>query len=749
LNNTGAIDVCTQCNVLDAYKGGTFAAYPIVCTDDKEVAPFTADICSSNQFITEYYNTNQCHALTADQCASDGFSSKGRLKCQDHTVCAVGAQKEIAQSSSQWDRICECDKDLLVGASAVTCAADSDGTITAPVSVESCVDGFVILQRACSGAFSDKNCNICIFDFTYIPVSSAQRCTFKSLTELFDFSYKITEAHHDLSLGNDLAVLRSQRKTLLTVSLDLTITNFDAPSYEFKQWDSVNGNWIPVTKTTTTHKHCYIKPSFNLTNGNYVADPLTSSDYDGCDSHESVNLFADIDAEVALGTKSWDSLATDNTFYDANGYTIELDTYSVIAAHKLIGVASLCGTDDADDVSHEVFAWSDLRGSGSESITIEFTPANIQADQSSGVTMSNVYSVAYGIDAQSVIPVTELLYIHGLQPTDISAATGTVGDGVSFQIGSSSSSNAVQHSGAYKATGELEITCGATLTISSNDDNFHCFDIKSDASFPPAMGTDAAFSETYVHEACTTQLISTCSVAEKTAFKIEDSRKCYNTANPAECNLLIKADGTNWDQPSEADISNEISVKMVIIEAIRLGNSRKFPKTSSEVLASAVTADDFDSVGDPIQAFICDTVTCDTDPYLVRHRSENQFDIGVDWDGDALTTEYNNTIGCLDPISSLSSKCLAPTVISATVTGVTGNNPSVLDSGILPLLLPGANYPQFYVYGLVTYADTNDIFSENINSGRRNSGRRLGAPHHLQTVEKKTIVVVAVKHVAT
>jgi len=790
--NNITINTCEQCVRATQFQGSQYNSYPVLCSDSTPQVPFL-DVCRepNTQFATSYFESNACTDLnlTDAQCQDQGYSAAGLLKCQDHTICADGkaydnqgvldqalsdlkksenggiAQKETAQAGSQWDRLCTCDESLIVGATSAACNVAADGTIQSPISAITCQDGFVATTgKTCTGDFVGEACNVCTFDFNYIDTSAAHRCSFKPLSELFEFSYALDDNKiANTDLGSDLATLRDSEQKLLEISLDLIITNFDGVSddYKFYEWDSSQEVWSDATKNTTTHTHCYIKPRFTFDGTEYTPTGLSAEIKAGCDSVETVNLFETVDGLVASGSKSWDLISSDYTFYADAGYTIDLPPYSVAAAHKLIGVASLCGNDGSNAIK-DVFAWSDLRGSGAQTISLTFTPANLQADQSAGVTISQgVGTISYAITDTVVIDVTDLLYIHGEEPTGISPASGLASQTLSFTLGSAVSENAVQHSGEYTSAGDLDVTCTAELEISANEDSFHCFDSHSQATYPTAVDGEEVFSETAAeHGTCTAELKTDCTVTETINFQIVDGRKCYNTDDTGTgCNLLTNAAGADFDQPSELDLSNTVSIKGVIIEAIRLGNSRNFPKTKDGKTADALTASDFDDVDETLGAFTCDTIVCEDDPYLVLAKMSDSFTVTVDWDGNTATDKYNSTTGCQDAVTDLVSSCNKPSNIEASVTG-TGLHHAT--TAVKPLVTPGENYPQFYAYGYVEITDTTTVFNGNIGLGTdvvnqdgTHSGanpyghpnRRLGAPRRLEKVTSKSMIVVAPKHV--
>ena len=787
------IDTCERCVRTAQFASSAFDSFVVLC-DNANPVPVYQETCpeQDTQFVIEYFEENQCteNSLSAADCEAAGYSSGGLLKCQDHTICADGhardmygdidadlsaqkildnggiAQKEIAEAGAQWDRLCACDESLIVGATSATCAVDADGTIQSPISALTCQDGFVATtDKSCTGDFAGEDCNVCTFDFNFIDANAEHRCSFKPLSELFQFSYALDDSTIlDSNLGSDLDTLRAVEKKLLEISLDLTITNLDdvASDYKFFEWDSSTGVWSDATKVTRTHTHCYIKPSYTFDGSQYTPNVLTDGIKAGCDSVDTVNLFEAVDQLVADGGKSWAETSTDYEFYEAGGYTIELPAYSVAASHKLIGVASLCGSDGSNAI-HDVFAWSDLRGSGAQTISLTFTPANLQADQSAGVTISaGVGTISYAIEDTVVIDVTDLLYIHGEQPTDISAASGATTKTLSFTLGSAVSENAVQHAGEYTSSGDMSVSCTAELEISANDDSFHCFDSHSQATYPTVSNGEEVFSENAVsHGSCTAELTTDCTVTEDTNFQISDARKCYNTdALQTGCNLLTNAAGEDFEQPSEVDLSNTVSIKGVVIEAIRLGNSRNFPKTKDGTTADQLTASDFDDVDETLRAFTCDTVACEDDPYLVLAKMSGSFDVGVDWDGNSGTTAFESTVGCQDATTGVDSTCSSPSTYDATVTGAGLHQVS---TGETPLVTPGENYPQFYAYGYVEITDTAEDFNENVDLGTdvvnqagthpgdnphgHPHSRRLGAPRRLEKVTSKSMIVVAPKHV--
>jgi len=739
-------DSCEQCvKALNPNNGLPYnSLFPYLCNSAVAVKPLEAHcdfvtvdgVSTATQYITDY-------AIGAN----NRF-----VGCEDFTEC--GDQKsEVSAPGAQWDRVCECRKDLVIGAETVACESDTHGVITEPVHALTCAEGFIVNERDCGIGYTDKACDNCVFDFGTVPTASSDRCHFRKLDELFEFDYTLDhssdtpDAENDISLGNSLLEVRETQKTLLKIKMLATIKNYaDAAvnankNYNYFQYDIQTSKWEQIPTSTNgvllTHTYCYIKPSYIRTDGKYVKQTVNVPA--DCDDHEEVHLFKQLDDEVEAGSKTWAQSTSDYSFYAVNGYTID-KAYEIQVAHKLIGVASTCGVGSSSNAIDDIFAWTDLKGQASDSVTFNFAPANLNADIGSGVTFTNAFSVNVLTQARPTITVHDLLYVSGEIASVKFQATGAAASSIDFTMGTGDVG--VQHHGNYHVAGTLTVNCGATLEIDANDASYHCFDSTGTYTEPDSNGVFT--DHVGVLSPCTAQLSTSCTAAMSIPFKIVDARKCYNNHGDTPCDpadLLLKPGGGSYEQPSETDTSYTITSNSVIVEAIRLNNERKIPGGEDATVATFSGK----AVSDE-QTFQCDNVQCSRDPYilLARGTGDTSFQVDIAWNG-----QGSSTSGCTDPSTDADKDCVSPTEIAATVTGL---GTKTTDTGETTLVLPGLNYPQFYVYGLATFETSESSTSihsiidptapdQDTDTFDTPYTRRLGAPRE-SSVNSQTIVVV-------
>ena len=738
--NADGFDSCEQCvQALNPNNNLPYnSLFPYLCDSAEAVIPLEAHC----DFVTVDGESTVTQYITDYTIVGNSFAG-----CEDFTEC--GDQKsEVSAPGAQWDRVCECRKDLVIGAETVACESDTHGVITEPVHALTCAEGFIVNERDCGSDYPDKSCDNCVFDFGTVPTTASDRCHFRKLDELFDFAYSLVQewdtpdAEGDISLGDSLSEVRGTQKTLLKIKMLATITNYaDAAvntnrNYNYFQYDIGTSQWGQIETSTNgvllTHTYCYIKPKYDFADGKYVKETVNAPDE--CDTVEEVHLFKQLDDEVQDGIKTWEQSTSDYSFYSDDGYTISKN-YEIQVAHKLIGVASTCGVGQSSNAIDDIFAWTDLKGKASDTVTFNFAPANLNADIGEGYTFTNAFSVSILTEERPTITVHDLLYVSGGIESEIFEATGAAASSIAFTMGTGDVG--VQHHGNYHVDGTLTVQCGASLAINANDASYHCFD---SGTYTEPNSNGVFVDHVGELSACTAQLSTSCTAAISTPFKIVDGRKCYNKQDGpcAPADLLINPDGGYYVQPEETDTSYIITSESVIVEAIRLNNERKMPggdDATVETFSGKAVSDE--------RTFQCDNVQCSSDPYilLARGAGDTSFQVDIAWNG-----QGRSTTGCQDSSTDSRRTCALPTEIGAAVTGL---GTTTTDTGLTSLVLPGLNYPQFYVYGLATFKSSTSLHSQidpnapdqDTDTNSAPFPRRLGGPRE-SSVNSQTIVVV-------
>ena len=316
----------------------------------------------------------------------------------------------------------------------------------------------------------------------------------------------------------------------------------------------------------------------------------------------------------------------------------------------------------------------------------------------------------------------DLLYVSGMytsQPKFQSSAVGTVNFARQLEIPSG-----FPISGKVTATGNLEGSCSTTLTVTSPDTEYQCFEnVGTGERADNTYLTDDHLNQDSQDSDCEVSLAINCQASGSISYT--DSRYCDTN---------IDADACDHEDAQPADVtidglSLSLTYESVIVEAIRLHNTRQYPKGHSATDADFTTED----FGDTTDRFTCDDPTCPNDPYLVLAKnSAGEFAHACTWNGAASTTTSGATSADGDTYYAV---CATGTDVSGDIEGTT-------------IKLPGKVFPQFYVYGITSFSssDTSTVVANPVVANRR-LGARLGAPATQDEIETKTVFTLPPSHV--
>merc|ERR1712166_1001641 len=172
-------------------------------------------------------------------------------------------------------------------------------------------------------------------------------------------------------------------------------------------------------------------------------------------------------------------------------------------------------------------------------------------------------------------------------------------------------------------------------------------------------------------------------------------------------------------------------VTSVIIDAIRLHDTHKFPKGHGNGTV------DFDATAFDVKTteFTCDDAACSTDPYIVLGREFGTYEHVCKW------SEGNST-SLLGTIETDGAKNGTDAVFTGSCESTDADAGSIASTNIK---LPGKVFPQFYAYGITTFSKdrTRGGLPNTLSPGRRLGGSRAPSP----AVESKTIFVAAPQRV--
>ena len=788
------IDTCESCvKSYNAY--GWDERFPLICVNGSAVDPIQGycqlDDAESRGLIVDFTFENQ---------------AAQELKCSAWNKCNAVDEAEDVQPDvgGLWDRTCRCKTENIVGALESACKSDADGHMTEALHPTSCKDGFRLREAA------DPTKNKCVFDFTHQHSSAAAGvCHFSKISDLFEYRYVLSDGNETLATAGEnsnpitynavseqqvFPKFRGEEKRLLELELTLHLeflkddndqmksdSGYTFFEYKFGQnsnqpFTSSSGTWVQITAPTlVSHKTCFTKPAYQLTHADAVTPAMGSEgpwtvkslEVDpNCDTQTSVPLLEDLDQQYST-IAQWKDRQSANFFNDV-AYTSSVDYLPIV--HKLIGVASNC--KNGNPTPADIFAWADLWGTAEDDIeiTASISIGNVDAEPGAGFggdlnVTTNVFQ-APGATSSSLAK--DLLFVSGAYDSGaISRATGTSSTQKSVSFSMAGSGSGIQRHGDLALTGKMDVSCTATMTVSGDEENFRCYENTASDVQAETGGTDTnnAIPAIGQHATCQVKLDSKCDFKVVEDMTVVDNRVCYNVQTKTECD-------TEFASTSESvtDFGYTVEQNCVIVEAVRLHSSRKYPKQGSDaVLPIASDFNDVEEQGSLSLSetyFNCDDENCVKDPYLVIKRKDTISTISGGWAGAGMTFvdgannelgTYTPTTGCADPFESMRTTrdCVSPT----THTGVIKiDDEAIASTDVLktisndiannPIILPGADYPNIYVFSLCTFTKEETSNTDYDENTTYSSGptRRLGAPAHSYSAhgESYTILVPSV-----
>ena len=800
---TNGLDTCEPCveqmNSFDGHLIEWDPRFPVVCEDDTPVDPI-AGYCQ----LTD--NDGETEGLIVDFSFDDVAATK--LKCTPWNKCnAVDEEIDVnPDPSGRWDRTCRCKTANIVGALESDCKSDTNGIMTTELHPTACKDGFRLREDS-----TNPENNKCVFDFNHQHSSNAAGvCQFSRLSDLFQYNYKLSDGNQILATAaSDITPItyesissqevfphfRGAEKKLLELDLTLhlnflednngdmrTDSGYTFFEYKFGQgsnqpFTSPSGTWVKITAPTlASHKTCFTKPSYILKNpqaltpetgseGPWVVQDLSTDA--SCDTHTSVPLLSDLDEQYTT-IDEWKDRQS-SAFFSTDPYALSVDYIPIV--HKLIGVASNC--KNAEPTPKDIFAWSDLWGTAEDDIKITATIVigNVDAEPGAGFNgnlnvQTNVFQTP---GATNNALAQDLLFVSGaFNSGSIATATGTSSTQKEVSFSMAGTGSGMQKHGDIALTGKMDVTCSATMTVSGDEEDFRCYENSLATSQGESVGTEDhhAIPAVKTHATCQVKLDSKCAFTVAQDMNVEDKRVCYNVATQQECNDEFAA-----TTDIVKDFGYTVNQNCVIVEAVRLHSSRKYPKETSTLpvasdFADIEEQDGGSSVSDTY--FNCDDEKCLKDPYLVIKRKMTQSSISGSWEESGMT-KIDNTYNTFVPNTYTPTTGCADTFVPGRTTrdcGTATNHPGQikLNDNVIdnadgaqdvtsnienhPIILPGAEYPNIYVFSLCTYTKTATEISDydattTINMG---PGRRLGAPVHSYSAhgESYTILVPGV-----
>jgi hypothetical protein len=273
------------------------------------------------------------------------------------------------------------------------------------------------------------------------------------------------------------------------------------------------------------------------------------------------------------------------------------------------------------------------------------------------------------------------------------------------------------------AAGSLEGTCSTDLTVTSPGGDYQCFEnTGSSERNDNTYITDEHLNKDSENGNCDVALTVTCSASGSISYT--DNRYCDTSTNAAACALA----GAIAEDVTINGLSLSLTYESVIVEGVRLHNTRHYPKGHSAASADFTTTD----FGDVTNRFTCDAPTCPNDPYLVLAKnSDGKFGHACKFNGQASKILSGATTAAGDSGSAVCSD------------DANGNAGSISNTAIK---LPGKVFPQFYVYGITSFSSSTTS-TVDANPTSRRLGARLGAPATQDEIETKTVFTLAPSHV--
>ena len=752
----GTSDTCDSC--LDP-KAGFKKGTNVVCTDPSNVQSF---ICDPGFYIVYDSNSGQFTCVADTQCDNNNEWTQLPVSCD--LPANTGSQLCIGVHARVCTQLTTCDTATEIEQGTISVNADGIKTsdrvcidkglsgcgvgqylIAAGVCGE-CVDGItnvadralatecekvgaVIKATACKQGFkisSDK----CVFDTGVEEhnINPSSNCKFQKLSDIFDFEWSfVHDKATNAAFGTSLKFKDFRQasyylgKTTATFNLKQFATTKDSYKY-FSIANSTNSadykNFAKTEISSATEVFdviCFVKPAYpDLLSNTYQTVNIAAQPYlgEGCTEIQYITPFT-----YDSNDPEWTQLTSTPV--------VSASTPASSQYQKSVGVSSKCGTAPQTTI-HDVFAWSTLKTTYNElaNFKLEINLSDLNLGGTAFGSPIEVDLTVEGIEFEGNVEVFDLLYISGDYTSEDKVGTSAQDSVIFTDV---IAPNGPHNSGNVKIEGNIGHKCSVDLTVTSPNNDFHCFDstgiqVRASNSYTSThlnMGTSLS--------SCTAALSSSCVPTINVAPTITDSRKCLDDETyGAECSTALT------DIQIEA-LKTEIGVKSVIIDAIRLRDTHQFPK------GQASGTFDADAFGAKTTEFNCDDAACSNDPYIVLEESSGTYSHTCKWSSPTFAETPTGAI--------LTSGALAngnDHVFSSACAAASASAGSISTTSIR---LPGKIFPQFYVYGITTFSKsptTGGLPNTIANSGSRRLGSR-----NSPKLETKTVFVVSPQRVVS
>jgi hypothetical protein len=760
-------DSCDSCLDPEAgFKKGT----NVVCTDPSDVQSF---ICDPGFYIVYDSNSGQFTCAADTQCDNNNEWTQLPVSCD--LPANTGSELCIGVHARVCTQLTDCNDDEIeqgqisetngIKTSDRTCidkglSGCGAGQYFNVNECKECVDditnvadralatecekvGAVIKATACKQGFkisSDK----CVFDTGVEEhnINPSSNCKFQKLSDIFDFEWSfVHDKATNAAFGTSLKFKDFRQasyylgKTTATFNLKQFATTKDSYKY-FSIANSTNSadykNFAKTEISSATQVFdviCFVKPAYpDLLSNTYQTVNIAAQPYlsEGCTEIQYITPFT-----YDPNDPEWTQLTSTPV--------VSASTPASSQYQKSVGVSSKCGTAPQTTI-HDVFAWSTLKTTYNElaNFKLEINLSDLGLGGTAfGSPFNTTDLTVEGIEFEGNVEVFDLLYISGDYTSEDKVGTSAVDSVIFTDV---IAPNGPHNSGDVKIEGNIGHKCSVDLSVTSPNNDFHCFD---------STGIQARVSNSYTSthlnqgtsvSTCTAALSSSCVPTINVAPTITDSRKCLDDETyGAECSTALT------DITVQA-LKTEIGVKSVIIDAIRLRDTHQFPK------GHASGTFDANAFGAKTTEFNCDDAACSSDPYIVLEESSGTYSHTCKWSSPTFAETPTGAI--------LTNGALAngnDHVFSAACAAASASAGSISTTSIR---LPGKIFPQFYVYGITTFSKSPTTGGlPNTTGGLPNTiaipntiantgSRRLGS-RYSPKLETKTVFVVSPQRVVS
>lgn len=546
-----------------------------------------------------------------------------------------------------------------------------------------------------------------------------------------------------------------------TFAIDFKLLNYKAAAHSSNQKagtsDVLDGiyKYYKFVETSTAGSYNWeVEDGFALGSGDESAK--------GVESMVTVCFFKNSEPAACNGADYKQEVAIDLPLPNG-GTSATVTTQKVsVALRKILGVASMCGAgDNGYDLSgggaQDIFVWADLQAESTMEYTITVNlvdsygadfanPATPQADREQDLALLGTRNavVQYQIDASHSHKLHDLLFVEGDVTNDVTELAGTfdnTGEGMSinYHIGHSVTGGVERDASPVNTadcTSALTVDAQGNkdATIANQNAHWHCF--RSGTPSFPDIGqgndldattmtesdsgglTDASLANLAIatspldpsHPGCTAKLTVDCTIPALTITG-KDTRLC--TEGDAYTDEVDGVDGVThddttsstedclksafWLRSYEYQAYDPLTVdyEAAIVQAVRLGGSRRYPKGADSASDGDEVSEMFgaeDAEGDPWK---CGDGNCATqDPYKVLYAGTAESKMSC-----ASSGAIAGVSGDVSQ-SKTSTTGLGAAAVWSQVCTLT--NPG-LDSGGKTILTPPLNYPESYVFAVVSY----------------------------------------------